>query len=155
MRLLRDNSSAAAEDIDRFLAALALNWVLGGSDAHAKNYSVLIAPQQVRLAPLYDLVSLLPYPELEIPRKIKLAMKIGGERRARYIGRRHWGRLAQDNHLDSDRVLARVKEVVSKAPDAVARVVAGETSRGLDIEFGKSFRAAVVKNAEICRAAVT
>lgn len=152
--LLRDSSSAAAEDIDRFLAALALNWVLGGSDAHAKNYSVLIAAAEVRLAPLYDLVSLLPYPQLEIPRKIKLAMRIGGEYRVGHVGRRHWQRLAEDNGLDPDRVVAHVKEVARSAPDAVAYVVAHESNQGLDIEFGETFRTAVAKNAESCLAAV-
>jgi len=155
VRLLRENSSEAAGDIDGFVAALALNWVIGGSDAHAKNYSVLIAPGQVRLAPLYDLVSLLPYPELEIPRKIKLAMKIGGEGRVGYIATRHWQRLAQNNGLDPERVVARVVDVASSAMGAVERVVTDEISRGLDEGFGRRFMTAVAANAENCLAALT
>ena len=154
VRLLRDNSNAAAEDIDRFVAALALNWIIGGSDAHAKNYSVLMAVGQVRLAPLYDLVSLLPYPSLEIPRKIKLAMKIGGEYRLGFIARRHWQRLAQDNDLDPDRVVARVIELATAARQTVERVVATEISRGLDPEFGRKFHSIVASNAENCLVAL-
>jgi len=154
VKLLRDNSNAAAEDIDRFIEALALNWVLGAPDGHAKNYSVLIAAGQVRLAPLYDLVSLLPYPEEEIPRKIKLAMKMGGEYRVGYVMRRHWRRLAEDNDLDPVRVVARVMYVASAAAEAVHLVVAAETSQGLDPEFGKRFEAAVATNAQSCLAAL-
>jgi len=54
-----------------------LNWLIAGTDAHAKNYSVLIAPQgRVRLAPLYDIASVLPYPRFDL-HKVKLAMKVG------------------------------------------------------------------------------
>jgi len=154
VKLLRDNSSAAAEDIDRFVEALALNWVIGAPDAHAKNYSVLIAAGQVRLAPLYDLISILPYPEVEISRKIKLAMKIGGDCRVGYISRRHWLRLAEDNDLDPERVVARAMDVASSARDAVHLVVAAATGQGLDLEFGKRFEAVVASNAESCLAAL-
>jgi serine/threonine-protein kinase HipA len=46
-----------AETVDRFSDALVLNWLMVGTDAHAKNYSLLLAGPQVRLAPLYDLAS--------------------------------------------------------------------------------------------------
>ena len=40
---------------------LIFNWLIAGTDAHAKNFSLLIAPgPQIRLAPLYDLASALP-----------------------------------------------------------------------------------------------
>jgi len=154
VRLLRDRSSAPAADVDRFIAALAFNWVIGGSDAHAKNYSVLIATGQVRLAPLYDLVSLLPYPDLAIPRKIRLAMRIGGEYRAGFVARRHWQRLAHENRLDADRVLQRVSEIATGAREAVDRVVRRETGSGLNAGFGETFRAVVARHAEDCLAAV-
>jgi serine/threonine-protein kinase HipA len=154
VELLHDNSSAAAEDIYRFIEALALNWVIGAPDAHAKNYSVLIAAGQVRLAPLYDLVSLLPYPEEALPRNIKLAMKVGGEYRVGYVMRRHWLRLAEDSGLDPDRVVARVLEVASSAADAVHIVVAAEVSLGVNPEFGQRFEAAVAANAQNCLAAI-
>lgn len=150
--VLRDNSSAPVEDIDAFVRALALNWVVGGSDAHAKNYSVLIAPGQVRLAPLYDLISLLPYPEVQIPRKIRLAMRIGGEYRVAHIAVRHWQRLAEDSALDPDRIVALVEGVARSARDTAERVVANEIDRGLDAEFGEKFIAAVADNADTCAA---
>ena len=45
----------------RFADALIWNWIVGGTDAHAKNYSLLLSADQVRLAPLYDIASGLPY----------------------------------------------------------------------------------------------
>jgi len=44
---------------------------------HAKNYSLLLAADQVRLAPLYDIASALPYGAHE--RKLRFAMKIGAD----------------------------------------------------------------------------
>lgn len=52
-------------DVERFLKANMFNWLIGGgTDAHAKNYSFLIdAGDEIRLAPLSDLSSQLPYPD--------------------------------------------------------------------------------------------
>ena len=62
-------------DVERFLKANMFNWLIGGTDAHAKNYSFLIdADDSIRLAPLYDLSSQLPYPDLLTQRA---SMKIG------------------------------------------------------------------------------
>jgi serine/threonine-protein kinase HipA len=41
----------AAESVEIFCRALAFNWAVYGPDAHAKNYSLLLAGAQVRLAP--------------------------------------------------------------------------------------------------------
>ncbi|WP_225160046.1 HipA domain-containing protein [Bradyrhizobium sp. BRP56] len=58
----------------------------GGTDAHAKNYSLLLANgPTVRLAPLYDIASILTYDDVDL-QKMKLAMKIGGEYKLGQIG---------------------------------------------------------------------
>jgi hypothetical protein len=67
----------AADAVRRFADALIWNWLIAGTDAHAKNYSLLLADNQVRLAPLYDIASSLPYCVHE--KKLRLAMKIGGD----------------------------------------------------------------------------
>jgi serine/threonine-protein kinase HipA len=77
--LLRTQSSEREADVGTFVNAIGFNWLIAGTDAHAKNYSLLIAEgPRVRLAPLYDLASVLPYDEFDI-HKVKLAMKVGGE----------------------------------------------------------------------------
>jgi hypothetical protein len=77
VELLREQSSSVEKDAQSFLDAIAFNWLIAGIDAHAKNYSQLLGKNGViRLAPLYDLASILPYPNMNLS-KVKLAMKVG------------------------------------------------------------------------------
>ncbi len=149
--LLRENSSDAARDLDTFVAALAMHWAIGASDAHAKNYSILIAPGgQTRLAPLYDLLSVLPYPNRFYAGKIRLAMSVGGENRLWYLRPRHWDRFAESNDLDADRVRARVLDTVSRVPDCLADVCAEARDEGLPPSFLDRFQKALTDHAVRC-----
>lgn len=152
--LLRENSTSAAEDIDRFVTALAFNWAIGGSDAHAKNYSVLIGPGQIRLAPLYDLISVLPYPSFGRADRIKLAMRIGGESRIGSIHPRHWRRLADEVGLDAAQVRDRAASIAEAVASSVGHVVGDAVEGGLDREFGERYEAAVHSNAVRCARAL-
>ena len=78
--LLREVSTAPVIDLSRLLDAVIYNFLVGNNDAHGKNFSLLChrvgtANQQIRLAPLYDVVSTTYYLELSKD----MAMKIGGE----------------------------------------------------------------------------
>src|SRR5580704_12648103 len=58
--LLTTNSTSSAEDVATFLDSVAYNWLIVGTDAHAKNYALLIGAEgRIRLAPLYDVASIL------------------------------------------------------------------------------------------------
>lgn len=70
--LLRDKSSRGGADVLALLRATILNYVLGNSDAHAKNFSLLHG-DAVQLAPLYDIVSTAVYPSIDG----SMAMAIG------------------------------------------------------------------------------
>jgi serine/threonine-protein kinase HipA len=119
VELLRTHSSNPSEDIDTFVAALAFNWLIAGTDAHAKNYSLLHgAAGALRLAPLYDLASALPYERLD-QRRLKLAMKIGGEYRVRDVTARHFEKLAAELRLDPDATLARVRQLAAALAENV------------------------------------
>src|SRR6266849_6674551 len=99
VELLRTYSANAPEDVHTFLDAIAYNWLIAGTDAHGKNYALLIGAQaRVRLAPLYDVASVVPYEDINIDR-VKLSMKLGGEYRLRNISLYHWRRLAQELHV--------------------------------------------------------
>lgn len=89
--LLREHSTAA--DTTRLLMAAVFNWLILGTDAHAKNYGLLLSAGEVRLAPLYDVASVVPYGRL--PGRARLAQKISGEYRPEAITVRHWERLAE------------------------------------------------------------
>jgi len=122
VELLRASSSRAREDVETFVAALAFAWLVGGTDAHAKNYSVLLgAGGRARLAPLYDIASVLPYATGR-ERKLKLAMKIGGKYRLHEIGPEQWRALAVELSLDPGAVRDSVQTMAAALPDHAADV---------------------------------
>ncbi len=118
-RLLRRSMPPRIADdaVFRFVEALIWNWLIAGTDAHAKNYSLLLANDQVRLAPLYDIASALPYGVHE--RKLRLAMKIGSDYRV-IPNRNTWPAAARELGLNPEAVLTRVRELASVAPRAFA-----------------------------------
>lgn len=112
---------ADADSHRRFVEAVALNYLLGASDGHAKNYAVLLSGSQVRLAPLYDLASSLPYDPIDDDSDLrKTAMAIGGARRFGQVTRRHWERFARRTGTEVEPFLSRVGELAAALPDAVA-----------------------------------
>jgi serine/threonine-protein kinase HipA len=121
--LLWDQSSKPAADLAAFADSLIFNWLIAGTDAHAKNVSLLIAPgPQVRLAPLYDLASAIPYPrQIDLP-KARLAMKIGSTYRLRDIHRRHWETCARDLRLPAASLIGRMEEMIVRIQQALPTV---------------------------------
>jgi serine/threonine-protein kinase HipA len=121
--LLRDQSTDPATDIAAFADALLFNWLIAGTDAHAKNYSLLIAAgPQVRLTPLYDLASALPYPQRIDLQKARLAMKIGGSYRLREIQRSHWETCARDLRLPAASLIERAETMIAQMTEALPMV---------------------------------
>ncbi len=118
----------ADDAVWRFLDALAWNWLIGGTDAHAKNYSLLLAGRQARLAPLYDIASALPYGIDE--RKLRLAMKVGGDYRLHPF-HNTWPKAARELDLDAEAVTGRVLGLAHRAPDAFADAAAAPAVAGL------------------------
>jgi serine/threonine-protein kinase HipA len=114
-------ASPARDAVWRFIDALAWNWLAGGTDAHAKNYSLLLAPSQVRLAPLYDIASALPYGMHE--KKLRLAMKIGGDYDI-FTYRNPWPRTARELGVDAETLIDRVRDLAARTADAFADAAA-------------------------------
>lgn len=149
--LLRTHSSRPNEDIGTFVDALAFNWLIAGTDAHAKNYSILHGGRgRVRLAPLYDVASALPYDNLD-PEWTKLAMKIGGEYRVRDIGPRQWRTLASDLRLDPDETIERVRGLASLVPERAAIIRDRVKKEGLRHKIIDRLGDALASRAEKCR----
>jgi hypothetical protein len=99
------------------------------SDAHAKNYSVLLAGGDVQLAPLYDIASALPYGTHE--RKLRFAMKLGGDYHV-YPERNTWDKAAHELGLNADRALDRVVALAERTPDAFADAASADEVAALD-----------------------
>lgn len=112
-------AAGSLESIGKFLDALVWNWLLCATDAHGKNYSLLIGSNDVVLAPLYDISSALPYPFQR--KEIKLAMKFGGGYGVD-VRPSVWKVLASDLGISEESVRARAREIIERAPDAFAMV---------------------------------
>jgi serine/threonine-protein kinase HipA len=113
-----------ARDTNRLLDAVIFNVAIGNVDSHAKNYAILLQPGRAELAPLYDLMSGLDWPNIT-PNH---AQDIGGQRRGRHIYGRHWRRMAQETGLAGPatvrRVAAVVARVLAELPAAMEEVAA-------------------------------
>jgi serine/threonine-protein kinase HipA len=142
---------AADDSIDRFAEALIWNWIIGGTDAHGKNYSLLLAANQVRLAPLYDVASALPYGENE--KALCFAMKIGGDYRV-YLWRNTWPAAARELGVDLDRLMAMLDKLTIMAPDAFAEAANGDDVRALDRKLPGKLVAAIAERSRRCRSVV-
>lgn len=149
--LIREASSMPTEDVWTFVKALAFSWVIADTDAHAKNYSLLLGESgHVRLAPLYDLGSVLPYPELE-SRKVKLAMKIGGKYVLGQIGLRQWIKTASELRLDQARLVVTLRDIAEAIPDAAAAVARAAVADHLSSAIVGKLASKITERARSCR----
>jgi serine/threonine-protein kinase HipA len=135
---------------DRFLDALAFNWIIAGTDAHAKNYSLLLAGDQVRIAPLYDVASALPYDDMYMA-KLKLAMRIGGQYVIGKIERRHWMRFATVAGFDPEEAIRRIDDLAARTPDAFADAIKSASVRDLESPLPQRLLDAVSTRAVECQ----
>ncbi|MCZ0952823.1 MAG: type II toxin-antitoxin system HipA family toxin [Rhodospirillaceae bacterium] len=123
--LLRRVAARPAVDILKLLDAVIFNLIAGNADAHGKNFSLLHADAGTCLAPLYDLLTTVIYPELS-PR---LAMKIGKRATLEEMDSRGWESFAAGAGLGRPFVYRRVSEI-SDVVESRAREVAGELQGG-------------------------
>jgi serine/threonine-protein kinase HipA len=159
--LLRSNiGSGAADAVHSFVDALAFNWLIGGTDAHAKNYSILLAGRKVRFAPLYDLASALPYVssvptqrrpgELDGPR-LRLAMSVGGTSLIREVRVRDWESMADQLALDATALIARINELAERLPEALTRATHDDAVTSLPSDMPQRFETRVRNHVDNCR----
>ena len=104
--MLRKVSTSPESDVKRFSDALMFNYVVGAPDGHSKNYSLLFAGSQVRLAPFYDIATAVPYdPKVKGMDLRTVAMSIGGRRKLGDVDLRGWKIHAKEMGLvESERV---------------------------------------------------
>ncbi len=113
---LLSGSGRPGEDRDRFMRVSAFNFVIEGTDAHAKNYGLLLgAGGRYRLAPFYDIASWLPYSTNH--RDDRVAMSIDGKYHFDRIMPRYWEAEARKCGYDPDRALAHIRDLIARIPD--------------------------------------
>lgn len=107
-------------DLDRrdFMRAVIFGFLIGGTDGHAKNYSILIAPGQYRLAPLYDIASFLPYAGRWS--EVKMPMSIGGTDHYDRVHPRHVARMASATGMSEEEILETIRSFAENIPKHAA-----------------------------------
>jgi serine/threonine-protein kinase HipA len=116
--LLRNVSSAPVIELANFLDAAIFNYLVGNNDAHGKNFSLLYLDKEIRLAPLYDAISTIYYPELNP----KMAMRIGREYFSDRVTPKDFEQLAADAGLAKPIVRRRVPELATAAIEALGKI---------------------------------
>ncbi|MBK4216910.1 type II toxin-antitoxin system HipA family toxin [Paracoccus caeni] len=117
-----------AGEVFRLWDAMVFNVLCCNTDAHLKNYSILIRGDGVELAPVYDVICAKVWPGITE----NLALDVDDKRRGEYIEGRHWAReagkcgLAPRAALERVKVLAEaIQNQLDDARSAVASMPAG------------------------------
>ena len=116
-------------DIVRLLDLIIFNVLACNTDAHAKNYSIMLRGNGASLAPTYDVMC------GEVWENVtkNMVQKIGGTTLADQLTGRHWQQLARECGLNPgevlDRVAALTKSVIAEAEMAESEVAAMPAGR--------------------------
>ena len=141
--LVRRACTRPAVEVLKLLDAAIVQVLLGNADAHGKNYSLLHQEGRLELAPLYDLLSTVAYPDLSPD----FAMRIARRATLEELRRGDWDRFANSAGLGKPFVRRRVQELADLAltrADAVAAELAGP---GMDQDALAGFAERVAERA--------
>ena len=107
--------------VNDFVRVQVFNWLVAGTDAHAKNYALLHIGARTTLAPFYDLVSTaFLWPARELHFSGRLAMKFGGEYRFRKVDGGRYTQAAAALGVDEELLVGTARTYRDRVPDAVA-----------------------------------
>ena len=150
--LIRETATppTGVSDVLEFLRAIGFNWLVAGTDAHAKNYAFLHGPGQSRLAPLYDLNSFLPYRR---GREVALAMMIGSwQRDPGRVTVADWVSVARKAHVEAEELLDDLRSMAERLPDVARDVTNAPDVATLGSPFASAFVDTVAAHASECLA---
>ena len=118
------HNAMQAPDVVNLVDYVVLNVLACNTDAHAKNYSLMISGKGFALAPIYDVMCGAVWEHVTR----NMAQKIAGKNRGEHLKLRHWQRFAADCGLNATRLTRRV-EALAKAALKEARGAAGEVGQ--------------------------
>jgi serine/threonine-protein kinase HipA len=148
--LLRRVAKVPAVEVLKLLDALIFNAIVGNADAHGKNVSLLYAEDGVRLAPLYDLLATVAYPDLTSG----FAMKIGGRATLQELDRKGWQAFAAEAGLGLPLIRRRVADLCRCVDDRIPVVLNALRDRALDNAALLALGHAVTTRASLCAQSV-
>ena len=121
-QLIDEISNDKAIDRLQLLRIIIFNLLIGNNDAHGKNFSLLYKHKpnlkfqgkvSVNLAPFYDLISTVYYPDLNS----EMAMKLGGEYACNNINLNHFDNLAKEINMQPSQVRKEVLQMLENIMD--------------------------------------
>ena len=124
----------------------------GRSQRNAAKQRPSAPGDEVRLAPLYDLSSQLPYPDLIAQR---VAMKIGEHYDIGRVGREDWQKVALDCAVAEETVLHMIVEMAESLPNAISSAHSQAVSDGLAEKVVTPLSQQLMQHVRECLAAVT
>jgi serine/threonine-protein kinase HipA len=145
--LLRGVSPHLALDIMGLVDYVLFNFIVGNTDAHGKNFSLLYSPTLPRLAPLYDVLCCQIYDN----HSQRMAMKIGGKYFAEDVFARHWGKFCGEISLSLPGFKGRAHELCEKISQSLPKIVPSLTVVGIQVEpetleFAKKLQNVIQRN---------
>jgi len=126
--LLRRVAARPAVDVLKLLDAVIFNVIAGNADAHGKNFSILYSDEGPRLAPLYDLLATVAYPDLSP----KFAMKIGKRATLTELDAKGWEVFAANAGLGLPLIRRRVADTCERVEAQIPAVIGSLLRPGLD-----------------------
>ncbi len=144
--LLRRIAARPAIDVLKLLDAVIFNLIVGNADAHGKNFSLLYDGNGPRLAPLYDLLTTVAWPELS-PR---LAMKIGKRATLETVDSGAWMAFAADAALGLPLIRRRVDEIGEAVRNRAGEVADALAATGIDEGALSRLAGMIAARAERC-----
>lgn len=136
------------EDRRLFFKTQILFWLLAAPDGHAKNFSIILAPEgKFALAPVYDVLS--AYPILGrnssaiAPQKLKMAMAVYGKNK-HYLWSKiqpdHWLTTSIKNGLNKKVCRSIIDEILSQSEGALESVY-----KEMHKDISKNFAALIIE----------
>ena len=112
--LVKNNTTIPITETRKFIQYAIFNLVIGNCDAHGKNYSLVFRDKKIQLAPIYDTVCTIIYPNLTR----KVSMKFGKHYEFKKINRDDLELLAGQLALKPKTILSCYDEIIAKLSDA-------------------------------------
>jgi len=110
-RFLREHSFRLADQM-RFVDYYLYNFLIGNADAHAKNFSLLCVGDKPVVAPIYDAMSTLVYPQIYN----SMAMEIGGRYEFKDVSRESFELFARECDINPKAVYSRLDALAATLP---------------------------------------
>lgn len=140
---LLNRSALPVVDRNFLMQAVIFNYLIGNSDAHGKNFSIIHRRSAtMRMAPLYDLVCTQIYPNLGK----EMSMRLGQQYRFNNVRLDDWKELAKDVGFSFPQVRQMLKRYSTDLPVALAEERKNITSSQFDASELDSIVKFVAKN---------